>query len=263
LTEQSANLAVGTDPGAVPRIDQPHPEHGAHGEVAHQFDDAVQQHEAATLGMWAFLATEVLFFGGLFLGYTVYRYRNDHAFATASHQLSELLGAINTAVLLCSSLTMAMAVRASHRNPGAPGLARYLIATCLLGIAFLGIKAIEWTKDYHEALIPNISWRPIDPNTREGRERDEKVSELARELGVSKDFVTNRMELFFVFYFIMTGLHGLHMIVGAAMVAGLVVLVLRGRFGPRHTNTVEMIGLYWHFVDIVWIFLFPMLYLVK
>src|SRR5438093_2317591 len=99
--------------------------------VHEQFDDIEQQRKAAKLGMWAFLATEVLFFGGLFLGYTVYRYRNDHAFATASHQLSELLGATNTAVLLCSSLTMAMAVRASHRNEPKP-LARYLIATCVL-----------------------------------------------------------------------------------------------------------------------------------
>ena len=234
------------------------------GHVAHQFDDAVQQREAATLGMWAFLATEVLFFGGLFTGYTVYRFRNDLAFATASHQLSELLGAINTAVLLCSSLTMAMAVRAAHRNEPKP-LAGYLIATCVLGLAFLGIKAIEWTHDYHEHLIPKISWAPTEDAARKQKVENaaERLAEIEKYPAPPTLLVISRMELFFVFYFIMTGLHGLHMVVGAVMVGGLVVLVLRGRFGPRHANTVEMIGLYWHFVDIVWIFLFPMLYLVK
>ena len=154
------NLAKGTDPAAAPLASEPHDPH-AHGMVAHQFDDAVQQREAATLGMWAFLATEVLFFGGLFTAYTVYRFRNDLAFATASSQLSKWLGAINTAVLLCSSLTMALAVRAAHRNEPKP-LAGFLIVTCVLGLAFLGIKAIEWTKDYREHLIPKISWAPTE-----------------------------------------------------------------------------------------------------
>jgi cytochrome c oxidase subunit 3 len=254
------NLASGTDPAAVPMVtDESHDHHGL---VAHQFDDAVQQHEAATLGMWAFLATEVLFFGGIFCGYTVYRFRNDAAFALGSHDLKEWLGALNTAVLLCSSLTMAMAVRASHRNESKP-LGRYLIATCLLGLAFLGIKAVEWTQDYHEGLMPNIRWGPAYWTGEEGMHRYEVITEAAAKANMPTGIMVGRVELFFVFYFIMTGLHGLHMLIGAGMVFGLIVLVLRGRFGPRHANTVEMIGLYWHFVDIVWIFLFPLLYLVK
>jgi len=258
----STDLGQGIAPGAVPRVDEPHSPHDGHGLVAHQFDDPVQQHEAATLGMWCFLATEVLFFGGLFLGYTVYRYRYDHQFALASKQLSELLGAANTAVLLISSLTMAMAVRAAHRNEP-KSLARYLIATCVLGCAFLGIKAVEWTKDYREGLIPNVRWGAVEWTDKEGAERYEEASRMAHELGAPTDQVIRRMELFFVFYFCMTGLHGLHMIIGAGMVIGLIVLAMRGKYGPRHANLVEMVGLYWHFVDIVWIFLFPLLYLVR
>ena len=252
------NLGVGTAPQEARTVEhQPQ-----HGHVAHQFDDAVQQHEAATLGMWAFLATEVLFFGGLFTAYAVYRYRSDQAFALGSHQLKMWLGALNTAVLLCSSLTMAMAVRASHRNEPKP-LGRYLMTTCALGVAFLGIKAVEWTQDYHEGLVPQIRWGERYWTGKEGDERKDRISEATKGTDVSDNFLISRIELFFVFYFIMTGLHGLHMLIGALLVGGLIVLTLRGRYNIGHANLVEMIGLYWHFVDIVWIFLFPLLYLVK
>jgi cytochrome c oxidase subunit 3 len=204
--------------------------------VAHQFDDYEQQQEAATMGMWLFLATEVLFFGGLFLGYTVYRSIYPAVYGEASRHLDIVLGTVNTGVLLCSSLTMAMAVH-EVQTGNRRMLVLFLIATMLLGAVFLGIKFYEYYQKYEEHLIPgaNFVWSGSD---------------------------AKHANIFFLFYFIMTGMHALHMIIGIGMMAILVFLTWRGKFNAIYYSPVELGGLYWHFVDIVWVFLFPLLYLV-
>jgi cytochrome c oxidase subunit 3 len=204
--------------------------------VAHQFDDYEQQQEAATLGMWLFLATEVLFFGGLFLGYTVYRSIYPAVYGEASRHLDIVLGTINTGVLLCSSLTMAMAVH-EVQTGNRRMLVLFLVATMVLGAVFLGIKFYEYYQKYEEHLIPgaNFVWSGSD---------------------------AKHANIFFLFYFIMTGMHALHMIIGIGMMAILVFLTRRGKFNAIYYSPVELGGLYWHFVDIVWVFLFPLLYLV-
>ncbi|MGD0224321.1 MAG: cytochrome c oxidase subunit 3 family protein [Terriglobia bacterium] len=205
--------------------------------LAHQFEDLEQQQEAASLGMWVFLATEVMFFGGLFAGYTIYRNLYPPGFEAGSHMLNVTIGAINTAVLICSSLTMALAVRAAQmgkRN----ALVTFLILTTALGLAFVLIKlTLEWRHDYLEGLAPGLNFTFAGPDAKS-------------------------LELFFCFYFIMTGVHALHMMVGVGVLSVLLVQAWKGHFGPNHFNAVETAGLYWHFVDIVWIFLFPLLYLI-
>jgi cytochrome c oxidase subunit 3 len=216
------------------------------GLLAHHFEDLGQQNEAATLGMWAFLATEVLFFGALLTGYSVYRWLNPDEFAWASRHLHETLGAVNTGVLICSSLTMAFAVhyaRAGRRGP----LVLCLALTIALGVAFLGIKANEYYLEYKEGFVPGATFHP------------KELAEARSQVHLRPD----RVELFFVFYFILTGLHALHMVIGLGVLGVLLVLAVRGRFGPLHYVPVEVAGLYWHFVDIVWIFLFPLLYLIR
>jgi cytochrome c oxidase subunit 3 len=205
--------------------------------VEHQFDDAKQQHEAATLGMWTFLATEVLFFGGLFLGYAVYRHAYSAAWVEGSHHLKEYLGAINTGVLLTSSLTVALAVHFTHHHRRTATLLS-LIATLILGFAFLGIKGTEYTLEWKEHLVPAFNFAFEGDHARQ-------------------------VQLFMCFYFIMTLLHATHMLVGIGLLTFLSIQIYRGRYVDGNPNTVEVIGLYWHFVDLVWIFLFPLLYLVR
>ena len=207
--------------------------HGA--ALAHQFDDVHQQKEAATLGMWVFLVTEVLFFGGLFLAYVVYRASYPEAWAEASHELDIMLGGINTAILIGSSLTMALAVQGAQIGRR-DMLIIFLALTILLGGAFLGIKAVEYHHKYVEHHVPGPSF--VFPGEHAGH-----------------------VELFFALYFTMTGMHGLHMVIGIGLLANLMRQGWNGRFGPAYYTPVEMVGLYWHFVDIVWIFLFPLLYL--
>ena len=216
-----------------------------HGLVAHQFDDAVQQHEAATLGMWAFLATEVLFFGALFAAYAIYRHNiaNFLAFRYGSEEyLRWYLGAINTGVLLCSSLTVALSVHAAHEGKNKQ-LVRLLLLTMVLGAIFLGIKATEYYIDYREGVIPGQSF--FHPEH------------------IPANIDPSRVRMFMTFYFIMTGIHATHMLVGLGLFAWLAWHAHRGRFSPQNYNPVEICGLYWHFVDLVWIFLFPMLYLIR
>ena len=203
--------------------------------VAHHFEDAAQQKEAATLGMWVFLVTEILFFGGLFAAYAVYRSSYPEAFAAASHHLDVFLGGFNTAVLLLSSLTMALAVHAAQlgkRN----AVILFLALTLLLGGTFLAVKGVEYHHKFEEHLVPGPSFSFPGPE------------------GV-------HAQLFFSLYFGMTGMHALHMVVGAGLLLWLIAKARRGRFSRAYYTPVEMVGLYWHFVDIVWIFLFPLLYL--
>ena len=216
------------------------PEHApAGGEpgLQHHFESMAQQKDAASLGMWIFLVTEILFFGGLFLAYTIYRWQNARAFAHASLHMDIALGTVNTAVLIFSSLTMAMAVHSAATGRRKP-LIGFLVATMALGAAFLGIKAVEYTDHFHHHLFPGPGFHyPVPADSRAA-------------------------ELFFSLYFAMTGLHALHMIVGLGILTTLLVLARRGRFTAAYHTPVEISGLYWHFVDIVWIFLFPLLYLI-
>ena len=210
------------------------PEHSTAFE--HQFDDIEQEHESASLGMWIFLATEVMFFGGMFLGYAVYRGAYSTAYAQASRHLDVLLGGINTGVLLSSSLTMALAVRAAQLG-GRRIVVLFLLATIVLGLVFLGIKGFEYYHKYEEHLIPGSHFEFSGPNA-------------------------NHAQVFFSFYFVMTGMHALHMIVGIGVMLTMILMTLRRRFSSEYYFPIEMAGLYWHFVDIVWVFLFPLLYLV-
>jgi len=204
--------------------------------LAHHFDDLEQQHDAATLGMWVFLATEVMFFGGLFTGYTVYRWQYPRDFAEASRHLDTTVGALNTAVLLASSLTMALAVHAAQTSRRR-ALVGFLAATILLGSVFLGVKAYEYHDKYAHHLVPGL--------------------DFTYEPGAAREF-----QIFFLFYFFMTGMHALHMVIGIGLLGVISYLAWRGRFGAEYYNPVEVTGLYWHFVDIIWIFLFPLLYLI-
>lgn len=209
---------------------------GQHDPLAHHFDDLAQQKESAVLGMWAFLITEVLFFGGLFVVYAVYRSLYPEAFAEASKHLSVALGAFNTAVLIGSSLTMALAVYAGHEGENR-AVKRWVLATMSLGVVFLGVKAFEYAGKYHDNLIPGAHF-------------------------ASDDFARPQSEIFYSLYFAMTGLHAFHMLIGFGLMLWLLRLAARQRFSREYSTPVEMVGLYWHFVDIVWIFLFPLLYLI-
>ena len=207
-----------------------------HPALAHQFDSLGQQTEAATLGMWVFLVTEVLFFGGLFVTYAVYRWLYPAAFSAASHELDILLGGINTAVLITSSLTMALAVHAvqlGHRRL----LMIFLVVTMALGMVFLGIKAVEYYHKFAEHHVPGASFQ---------FEREHQ----------------RHAQIFFSLYFIMTGLHAIHMIIGIGVLLVMWIWAWRGRITSDYAGPIEISGLYWHFVDIVWIFLFPLLYLI-
>ena len=239
------------------------PEAAAH---AHQFADAEQQKEASTLGMWAFLVTEILFFGGLFTAYALYRWSFPAAFAASSHHLDITLGAFNTAVLIASSLTMALGVHAAQLGR-TKALGAFLVLTMILGGVFLGVKAVEYTHKFHEHLIPGPDFRFEPEATGHGFFRKyHDASVLAGSPSVPLDFeasLARHAQIFFSLYFAMTGMHALHMVVGLGLLAWLLVLALRGRFSPAYNTPVEIVGLYWHFVDIVWIFLFPLLYLIE
>ena len=215
--------------------------------VAHHFDDAEQQYTAAELGMWLFLATEVLFFGGLFCGYAIYRYWYHAAFVAGSHHLDVLLGTINTAILLTSSLTMALAVHAAQTSRRVATV-RNLVFTVLLGGAFLGIKGYEYYHKFEERLVPG----PHFAIPAEGATQAQRAAQTSGPI-----------QLFFSLYFLMTGLHALHMIIGVAVLLVLIMTASRGAFSAAYFTPVEMTGLYWHFVDIVWVFLFPLLYLIR
>jgi cytochrome c oxidase subunit 3 len=227
--------------------------------LAHHFDDAEQQFDAATLGMWLFLATEIMFFGGLFAGYALYRFRYPEAFAAASHHLDLWLGAINTGVLLTSSLTMALAVRAAQSNDSRSTV-RLLAWTILLGSIFLGIKAYEYQHKFAEHLVPgrSFTWPPA---TSDGH--GAPVPRAATNGIRQPTPKPGHVELFFSFYFAMTGLHAAHMLIGIVVLFVLLSAARRGVFSADYYTPVEMTGLYWHFVDIVWVFLFPLLYLIR
>ena len=208
-----------------------------HPYLQHHFDSMPQQAEASTLGMWVFLVTEIMFFGGLFMAYLVYRWQSPMGFQEASHHLDIFWGALNTALLIISSLTMALAVRAAQTSQPAMTQVKWLVATMILGTGFLGIKVIEYTDKFTHHLVPgpNFQWTGLYPKP---------------------------AEQFYSLYFAMTGLHALHMIIGIGIMLVITWMAWRKTFDTEYYTPVEVAGLYWHFVDIVWIFLFPLLYLI-
>jgi cytochrome c oxidase subunit 3 len=221
--------------------------HG-HPALQHHFENMEQQREAGTLGMWIFLVTEIMFFGGMFLAYTLYRNLFPAAFASASNHLDIKLGAVNTGVLILSSFTMAMAVYFTQIGKRRPQVL-CLVLTLVLGLTFLGIKAVEYHEKYTDRLIPG----KLIPGAEFGPD--------PHKLHLLEGATMKQVEMFYYIYFAMTGMHALHMIIGAGLLLYLIIFSLRGRFDPEYHSPVEVIGLYWHFVDIVWIFLFPLLYL--
>ena len=213
-----------------------HDHGGAHNpNLQHHFYSMEQQLEASTLGMWLFLVTEVMFFGGMFLAYIVYRVLYPEAWILGSNHLDVTMGALNTAVLICSSLSMALAVRAAQTS-NRSGQIVNLILTIIFGSIFLIVKYFEYAEKFEHHLVP-------------GRHFDMTLPQA------------NQQQLFFSIYFMMTGIHAIHMVVGIALMLVILAMSWRGRFSADYYTPVEMSGLYWHFVDIVWIFLFPLLYL--
>jgi cytochrome c oxidase subunit 3 len=219
--------------------------HAHHPKLQHHFYDMEQQLEASILGMWVFLVTEIMFFGGLFLAYIVYRTTYPDAWVAGSNVLNVPLGGLNTAVLICSSLTMALSVRAAQVGSRRGQLVN-LTLTILLGTTFLVVKYFEYAEKFHHGLVPGTLWNPMHELV------DGTLEPLALPGGA---------QLFFSLYFIMTGIHAAHMVVGIGLMLVILTMAWRGRFGPDYYGPVEVSGLYWHFVDIVWIFLFPLLYL--
>ena len=206
----------------------------AYAALEEQFDEMPQQKEAATLGMWAFLATEVLFFGAMFMSYIVYRHTYPRAFAEASHHTIVLFGTINTAILLTSSLTMAFAVNAA-REDNLKWQFRFLAFTILLGLAFLAVKGLEYHDDLKEHLWPGPHFKPGLPP---------------------------QAQIFWFLYWLMTGVHALHVTVGLGLLSVMAWMTSRQKFSAAYHTPIEITGLYWHFVDIIWIFLYPLLYMI-
>jgi cytochrome c oxidase subunit 3 len=204
--------------------------------VGEQYDTAEQQRDASTLGMWVFLMTEVMLFGGFFVSYTTYRVLYPQAWAEGARHLNLLLGAVDTAVLLVSNLTMALAIYWSK-----VGKQRWLMwslgATALLGMLFLSLKGLEWSQHADEGLVPGFGFHVDSPNAR-------------------------AVQMFFLFYFGMTGLHAIHLTIAVGVVLAAMWVGRHGTFATENSAPVEVIGLYWHFVDVVWVFLYPLLYLI-
>ena len=204
--------------------------------LQHHFANFAQQYEAASMAMWCFLITEILFFGGVFLAYAIYREMYPQAFAAGSHHLSIFLGCLNTAVLISSSFTMVLGVHAARM--GKKNITSlYLFLTLVLGCVFLGVKAIEYTDKFVNHLVPNDTFH-------------------------FHGFEGPGIRIFYSLYFALTGLHALHMVIGAVILIIILIQNMNGKFSAEYNSPIDMFGLYWHFVDIVWIFLFPLLYLI-
>jgi cytochrome c oxidase subunit 3 len=287
-------LAVGTNPHSAgfgkQQMHGDHAGHGHDGLVVHHFMDLQQQREAGTLGMWIFLATEVMFIGAIFVAYFSYRIQPRFfiEFRWSSENLIMLIGFVNTLVLLTSSLTVVLAIRAAQMG-NKPWIIYHLIFTFLLGCVFFGFKVIEYRADYVEHLWPGLStefpdWtpdrekaklpyflpekhfvqsffptKPGEPEISFEEAKDRLTPVQIEQLHVKLDHA----KLFYRFYYSLTGLHAFHMLVGLGIFTFLIIQAWRGKYTPESHQQVEICGLYWHFVDIVWIFLFPLLYLVR
>jgi len=221
----------------------------AQGPLAHHFANLKQQKHAAVLGMWVFIAQEVLFFGGLFATYAVYAMKYKEAFEAGSGHLNWKIGFFNTLVLIASSLTMAMGVHSAALGRSRR-IVGWLLATVFLGTVFLGVKYFE----YGEKIAPCFGMGAGPGCLVPGQLFDASVLHVAAD-------VAPETQIFYSLYFAMTGLHALHMIVGIPIILWIAHAAWKGRYSPAWHTPVEIVGLYWHFVDIIWIFLFPLLYL--
>ena len=301
---------------AVAEATHEHAGHNHDPHLAHHFDTPDQQFQTGKLGMWVFLATELLMFGGLFCGYSVYRHNHPDVFAYGHQYLDRNLGAINTLVLITSSLTMAWGVRAAQMG-NRRLLVGLLALTFMGGLGFMGIKSIEYTTKWKHHLFigsDNLFFKDavntsrqldlkhleeeqlhadegekvaanvtpvappvVDPNagtpdeakikppniTPAGLARGQAAPEHEKTLYSDLDKQEqHRVYTFFGIYFFMTGLHGVHVLVGMALIAWILIRSARGEFGPTYFTPVDLVGLYWHLVDLIWIFLFPLLYLI-
>ncbi|GAC1625215.1 MAG: cytochrome c oxidase subunit 3 [Candidatus Acidiferrum sp.] len=235
------------------------------GELYGQFETLEQQKDTATLGMWIFLATEILFFGGLFLTYAINRHAYSAGFGVGSNTLDLKLGGFNTVVLILSSLTMAMAVWSAQVGKKKL-IPFFLILTLVLGTVFLGVKVVEYKQKFDHHLIPgqsfDLGYRANHPVAGDNPAELAAEKEELEKASLIDPNINAHAQLYFSLYFGMTGLHALHMIVGAGLLLWLIKQSMAGRFTPGYNTPVEIIGLYWHFVDIVWIYLFPLLYLI-
>jgi cytochrome c oxidase subunit III len=233
-------------------------DHGHPSYQRHHFETMGQQNDATNFAMWLFLLTEIMFFGGLFTAYLIYRNWYYAAFVQASHQLQIGWGTANTAVLILSSFTMAMGVwSAEMRRKG--GLVLCLVITFLLGLVFLGIKTIEYKEKWDKHHVPGFHYSIktfVDPAS------DPEVYKEYHDKPLPPD-IASQTEMYFFLYFAMTGMHALHMIIGISILAFMIFRARAGAYTNGHVAFVENFGLYWHFVDIVWIFLFPLLYLIS
>jgi cytochrome c oxidase subunit 3 len=212
-----------------------HAEHDSH--LQHHFAEPEQQFDASKLGMWLFLATEILLFGGLFVGFGISQGKYPEAFVAAHHHLDRNLGFLNTVVLLISSFTMVMGVQSAKLNQRSKTV-MYLVITILCACAFLVVKYFEYSHKFHEGLLPGKFY------SHEG------------------DLVASQF-VFFSFYFMMTGLHGIHILGGIGALTWIAVRASKGEFSSNYYTPVDLVGLYWHLVDLIWIYLFPLLYLIK
>ncbi|AXC10988.1 Cytochrome c oxidase polypeptide III [Acidisarcina polymorpha] len=242
--------AIVTHPGASSELEGGSHEHPAY--LRHHFETVEQQKEATQFGMWLFLLTEIMFFGGMFAAYLIYRNWYYPAFAAASNTLSITLGAINTAVLITSGFAMAIGVWCAETRRR-KGLVLSLIFTILFGLVFLGIKYVEYSEKFELHHVPGADFsisQFVHP------------SAASHEVPLAPD-MAEKTQVYFSLYFAMTGMHALHMIIGIGLLIWLLVRAQQGAYTNGYVQPIEYFGLYWHFVDIVWIFLFPLLYLIN
>lgn len=259
-----------------------------HPDLRHHFDDLEQQHDAYTLCMWAFIVQEVMFFSGMIVAYFVYRYMFPVAFIEGSNHLDIGLSTLNTVILLISSFTMALAVRSAQVGQKM-GLILFMVLTLVFGSGFLGVKAYEYYEKYEHNLIPgyNFEWPAhgethAEATSHDGHDTqsasDEAYGEAAshgegeaheayhgqRQTAAPINYADmgTQVSIFYGLYFIMTGFHALHMVIGGGVILILIGMAWYNKFSPNYYAPIEMFGLYWHFVDVVWVFLFPLLYLV-
>jgi cytochrome c oxidase subunit III len=249
------NSITETEP-LMPRettVHEPH-EHVFIPQHRHHFETEEQQREAGSFGMWLFLLTEIMFFGGLFFAYLLYRNWYYDAFVPASNYLSVTLGGINTAILITSGFFMALAVWAAEVRKK-QFLVIALILTTLFGLAFIGVKYVEWHDEWVHHHVPGAAF-----------DISEFVNPSAHGITDQKAIppdMAQHCQIFFFLYFAMTGMHALHMIIGIGLLVWLILRAQRGDFTAGYVAPIENFGLYWHFVDIVWLFLFPLLYLIN
>lgn len=218
-------------------VDDAHAHHDPN--LQHHFHTKEQQFDASKLGMWLFLATEILLFGVLFVGFGLSQSKWPEEFKAAHHHLDKRLGAFNTIVLLVSSFTMVMAVWSASKSRKKQ-VVTYLIITILCALAFLGVKYFEYEHKIHDGLLPGQYFTYL-PNT---------------------DPMAKGQSVFFAFYFMMTGLHGFHILGGVAVLCWVLKDAMKGRFDSSYYTPVDLVGLYWHLVDLIWIYLFPLMYLI-